>query len=216
MSPLPSVIVCSCSIDWWDWASSIDTRPRRRIDGRDEEKDSLTETDMYALFLFLFFKLQAVLLGSLTQHNSILWILVAVDRYIFATRRLLYLRLTSSKVMPLNRYVIVITGGQSKQMETNGAEKPTRRKSKWMWFIIAGRRRLRGRREKRTLAIYGEEKGRNKKKNARTDHWKRIKYYGVGWRRGSRNRRCEGGITWFRHGLCMCVCLRGTWKRPNK
>lgn len=85
---------------------------------------------MYALLFYFYFLLQAVLLGSLTQHNSILWILVAVDRYIFATRRLLYLRLTSSKVMPLNRYVIVITGGQSKQMETNGAEKPTRRKSK--------------------------------------------------------------------------------------
>lgn len=41
---------------------------------------------------------QAVLLGSLSQHNSILWILIATDRYIFATRRGRYLRLAGSKV----------------------------------------------------------------------------------------------------------------------
>ncbi|EFX89957.1 hypothetical protein DAPPUDRAFT_232187 [Daphnia pulex] len=41
---------------------------------------------------------QAVLLGSLSQHSSILWILVALDRYIFATRRHRYLQLASSKL----------------------------------------------------------------------------------------------------------------------
>ena len=42
--------------------------------------------------------MQAVLLGSLSQHNSILWILVAIDRYVFATRRRLYHQLAPSKV----------------------------------------------------------------------------------------------------------------------
>jgi len=42
-------------------------------------------------------QIQAVLLGSLSQHNSILWILIATDRYIFATRRGRYLRLAGSK-----------------------------------------------------------------------------------------------------------------------
>ncbi len=40
-----------------------------------------------------------MLLGSLSQHSSILWILVALDRYIFATRRHRYLQLASSKVL---------------------------------------------------------------------------------------------------------------------
>ncbi|KZS15243.1 Trace amine-associated receptor 8B [Daphnia magna] len=43
-------------------------------------------------------QIQAVLLGSLNQHSSILWILVALDRYIFATRRHRYLQLASSKL----------------------------------------------------------------------------------------------------------------------
>ncbi|XP_046632086.1 trace amine-associated receptor 9-like [Daphnia pulicaria] len=43
-------------------------------------------------------QIQAVLLGSLSQHSSILWILVALDRYIFATRRHRYLQLASSKL----------------------------------------------------------------------------------------------------------------------
>lgn len=43
-------------------------------------------------------QIQAVLRGSLNQHNSILWIIIALDRYVYTTQRARYIRLSSSKV----------------------------------------------------------------------------------------------------------------------
>ena len=62
-------------------------------------KEKLISNLHYIVYcLFASFQIQAVLLGSLSQHNSILWILVAIDRYIFATRRRFYSQLAPSKV----------------------------------------------------------------------------------------------------------------------
>lgn len=69
------------------------------------------------LYCFCFIHdIQAVLLGSLSQHNSILWILIALDRYIFATRRRCYLKLASSKVLYIHHRQIY----NERQQQTEG------------------------------------------------------------------------------------------------